>query len=138
MLSKLNQHIAAAQERIADCKRRADVTADPAIREEFLHLEESWTVLVHGYEFVEGLEASCATPTVTPDERSPPMTRLILIKAKGHSGQKCRTCGGAMRLLGIEAHPTIERTDLRTYACSQCDRLQTENVTVAASKSRRS
>jgi hypothetical protein len=31
-----------------------------------------------------------------------------------------------MRLFGIEAHPTIDRTDLLTYVCSHCDGLQTE------------
>ena len=44
------------------------------------------------------------------------------------SGPTCRDCGAPMRLFGIEAHPTVDRTDLRTYVCSTCDEVQTENV----------
>jgi hypothetical protein len=33
-----------------------------------------------------------------------------------------------MRLFGIEPHPTVERTDLRTYVCSDCDEVATEIV----------
>ena len=39
-----------------------------------------------------------------------------------------------MRLFGIEAHPTIDRTDLLTYVCSHCDGLETETVPHANSK----
>ena len=44
------------------------------------------------------------------------------------SGPTCRDCGVPMRLFGIETHPTVDRTDLRTYVCSTCDGVQTENV----------
>jgi hypothetical protein len=30
--------------------------------------------------------------------------------------------------MGIEPHPTIARTDLRTFVCTSCDDVQTENV----------
>jgi hypothetical protein len=30
--------------------------------------------------------------------------------------------------VGVEPHPTIARTDLRTFVCTSCDDLQTENV----------
>jgi hypothetical protein len=33
-----------------------------------------------------------------------------------------------MKLFGIEAHPTIEQTDLLTYVCSHCDGLETESL----------
>jgi len=33
-----------------------------------------------------------------------------------------------MRLFGIETHPTVERTDLRTYVCTYCDEVQTGDV----------
>jgi hypothetical protein len=33
-----------------------------------------------------------------------------------------------MQLFGIEAHPTIDRTDLLTYVCSHCDEVETETV----------
>jgi hypothetical protein len=39
-----------------------------------------------------------------------------------------------MKLFGIEAHPTIDRTDLLTYVCSHCDELETETVPHANSK----
>ena len=39
-----------------------------------------------------------------------------------------------MKLFGIEAHPTIDRTDLLTYVCSHCDGLETETVPHAKSK----
>jgi hypothetical protein len=44
------------------------------------------------------------------------------------AGPPCYRCGTDTRLFGIESHPTIERADLRTYVCSQCDGLQTEVV----------
>jgi hypothetical protein len=39
-----------------------------------------------------------------------------------------------MKLFGIEAHPTIDRTDLLTYVCGRCDGLETETVPHANSK----
>jgi len=39
-----------------------------------------------------------------------------------------------MRLFGIEAHPTMERADLRTYVCSHCDGLETEIEPLEKSK----
>jgi hypothetical protein len=40
----------------------------------------------------------------------------------------CARCGGKTRLFGIEPHPTVDRTDLRTYVCARCDGVQTEVV----------
>jgi hypothetical protein len=40
----------------------------------------------------------------------------------------CALCGAQMRLIGIEPHPTIYRTDLRTFICTGCDELETETV----------
>jgi len=53
MLPKFNELIVAAYDHAADCKRRADVATDPTVKNEFLHLEESWMVLARGYEFIE-------------------------------------------------------------------------------------
>jgi hypothetical protein len=39
-----------------------------------------------------------------------------------------------MKLFGIEAHPTIDRTDLLTYVCSDCDGVETAAVTHGSSK----
>jgi hypothetical protein len=56
------------------------------------------------------------------------MTQQAPIRAERRSCPKCHNCGATMRLLGIEAHPTIDRTDLLTYVCSHCEGLQTETV----------
>jgi hypothetical protein len=39
-----------------------------------------------------------------------------------------------MKLFGIEAHPTIDRTDLLTYVCSHCDGVETASVPHGNSK----
>jgi hypothetical protein len=54
------------------------------------------------------------------------MTRPAPIRTERHGGLRCRDCGATMRLFGIEAHPTIDQTDLLTYVCSHRDGLQTE------------
>src|SRR5262245_3004090 len=54
------------------------------------------------------------------------MTQLAPTRAERRGRPRCRDCGATMRLFGIEAHPTIDRTDLLTYVCSHCDGLQTE------------
>jgi len=33
----------------------------------------------------------------------------------------CQRCGGLMRLVGSEPHPTETNTDLLTYGCTACD-----------------
>lgn len=38
---------------------------------------------------------------------------------------RCRRCGGATRLFGIEPHQTIEQAVLRTYVCDRCDSVET-------------
>ena len=54
------------------------------------------------------------------------MTQLSLTRAKRRKRPRCPDCRTTMRLFGIEAHPTIDRSDLLTYVCSHCDGLQTE------------
>jgi hypothetical protein len=56
------------------------------------------------------------------------MSQFAPIGAERRSCPKCRDCGARMRLFGIEPHPTIDRTDLLTYVCSDCDAVQTESV----------
>jgi hypothetical protein len=48
------------------------------------------------------------------------------------SNVKCRVCDVTMRLFGIEAHPTIEGADLRTYVCPRCDTVETQTVPTSA------
>jgi hypothetical protein len=54
------------------------------------------------------------------------MTQFAPIRAERRRCPKCRDCGATTRLFGIEAHPTIEGTDLLTFVCSHCDGVQTE------------
>ena len=56
------------------------------------------------------------------------MSQFAPISAERRSCPKCSDCGAAMRLFGIESHPTMGRTDLLTYVCNHCDAVQTETV----------
>ena len=40
------------------------------------------------------------------------------------SGPFCQACGGLTRLAGVESHPRLPRTDLRTYECAACRDVQ--------------
>jgi hypothetical protein len=44
------------------------------------------------------------------------------------AGPRCTLCSGDTRLYGIEAHPTNDRAELRTYVCMQCDGVQTQET----------
>jgi hypothetical protein len=52
------------------------------------------------------------------------MTALPRIRTDTNKPPRCRRCGEAMRLYGIESHPTIEGAALRTYVCERCDGVQ--------------
>ena len=52
----------------------------------------------------------------------------IAVKSDDLAGSPCERCGSGTRLFGIEPRPTVERTDLRTFVCTQCDAVQTEFV----------
>jgi hypothetical protein len=45
----------------------------------------------------------------------------------------CDRCGIAMRLYGIEAHPTVDGTEVHTYVCARCNAVQTEDRPAPAS-----
>jgi hypothetical protein len=56
---------------------------------------------------------------------------MIRIDVTPHSsdiGPPCASCSGPTRLVGIEPHPTKAKTDLRTYQCLACERVQAEIV----------
>jgi hypothetical protein len=53
------------------------------------------------------------------------MTALPRTRTDMDKPLRCRRCGEAMRLYGIESHPTIEGAALRTYVCERCDSVQT-------------
>jgi hypothetical protein len=62
------------------------------------------------------------------------MTQPTPIKAKRRNDLRCSNCDIPMRLFGIEAHPILERANLRTYVCPRCDELQTEIVPLPQNK----
>jgi hypothetical protein len=44
--------------------------------------------------------------------------------AKEINVPSCERCGCRTRLAGIEPHPRLHRTDLRTYQCLACNEIQ--------------
>jgi hypothetical protein len=52
------------------------------------------------------------------------MTALPRTRTDTDKPLRCRRCGEAMRLYGIESHPTIAGAALRTYVCECCDGVQ--------------
>jgi hypothetical protein len=58
------------------------------------------------------------------------MPELTPIEVESPSNRKCQVCDVTMRLFGVETHPTIDRMDLRTYVCPQCDAVETEIVSI--------
>jgi hypothetical protein len=130
MLQKLGRHIAVCEERAADCRRRVVETSDPEGKAELLNFERSWTHLARSYELVESLERFLLNAHKSRTEKWNTMIQLDSTKAKALDNVKCAACNVTMKLFGIERHPTIDHTDLRTYVCPSCDKLQTEAVSV--------
>jgi hypothetical protein len=50
------------------------------------------------------------------------------IKSEPSDRPVCDACDVAMRLFGVEPHPAIEGSELRTYVCPRCDNMQTAVV----------
>jgi hypothetical protein len=84
--------------------------------------------LAQSYEFVETSSVFCSAPATIRLRKRHKMIQLAIVKTKRRSRPTCDRCGVAMRLFGIESHPTIDRHDLRTYVCSHCDEVKTELV----------
>jgi hypothetical protein len=40
----------------------------------------------------------------------------------------CETCGMVTRLVGLEPHPTSQKTDVCTYQCNSCGAVQTRDT----------
>jgi len=55
MLQKLSEQIRTCHERAAEARDKAETTADPALRAEFLDMESRWLFLARSYQFTEGL-----------------------------------------------------------------------------------
>lgn len=56
VLQKLSDHISQCFTRAADAERRAAVTADPIMREDYEGIARSWRHLAASYQFTESLE----------------------------------------------------------------------------------
>src|SRR5262249_46274756 len=52
------------------------------------------------------------------------MTALPRTRTDTDKPPRCRRCGEAMRLYGVESHPIVEGAALRTYVCERCDGVQ--------------
>jgi hypothetical protein len=57
---------------------------------------------------------------------------IDIISGGSEVGPACAKCAGSTRLVGIEPHPTKARTDVRTYRCEACERLQAVVVPLTA------
>jgi hypothetical protein len=55
----------------------------------------------------------------------------VPIEVKPSGSPMCEACGVTMELYGIEPHPALSRTDLRTYLCPRCEEVQTTAVSSA-------
>jgi len=55
MLQRLSEQMRNCHERAAEARRKADASADPASRDNFLHMETRWLALARSYAFTECL-----------------------------------------------------------------------------------
>jgi PAS domain S-box-containing protein len=72
MLVKLSEKIRDCHERAAEARRKAEAIDDPALRADFLDMEERWLTLARSYGFTETLgDFTAAMPAtrLQPDER---------------------------------------------------------------------
>jgi hypothetical protein len=99
----------------------------PSDNRSFSISREPWVGLARSYEFIESLEHS-------PGTRKNAMTDRATIQVETPDTMECRDCSETMRLFGIEAHPTIGRTVLKTYVCPCCDGVQTRVAPAPAGK----
>jgi hypothetical protein len=53
------------------------------------------------------------------------MISIDLMAPEATPGPFCEACGGRTRLAGVEPHPRLPRTDIRTYECEACESVQT-------------
>jgi hypothetical protein len=52
------------------------------------------------------------------------MINIDLMSPLPPDGPYCEVCHGRTRLVGVEPHPRLTRTDLRTYECAACESVQ--------------
>ena len=66
MLVKLSEKIRDCHERAAEARRKAEAIDDPALRADFLDMEERWLTLARSYGFTETLGDFTAAMPATP------------------------------------------------------------------------
>ena len=71
MLQKLSEQLQTCHERAADAKRRADEATDPALKTNFLEMENHWLFLARSYTFTESLEQFTVEMSARERSRSP-------------------------------------------------------------------
>jgi hypothetical protein len=74
MLQKLSEQIRACHERAAEAKRKAQESADPALKADFLALEERWLFLARSYAFTDSLGNFTAAMSESR-QKAPPQSR---------------------------------------------------------------
>ena len=52
------------------------------------------------------------------------MINIDLMSPLPSDGPYCEACHIRTRLAGVEPHPRLVRTDLRTYECASCEAVQ--------------
>ena len=57
---------------------------------------------------------------------------INITRSAPESGPDCTLCDAPTRLIGIEPHPTLAHTDLRTFQCLACDHVQATIVPLRA------
>ncbi len=56
------------------------------------------------------------------------MAKIALKSYGGQVAPKCDRCGAQTRLFGIEQLPAVEKAELRTFVCMECDAMQADIV----------
>jgi hypothetical protein len=69
MLQKLSDQIRACHERAAAAERKAEATADPTLRVDYLATEKRWMTIARNYEFtgLTDFTAAMSHKQTTPD-----------------------------------------------------------------------
>src|SRR5262245_32730157 len=78
MLQKLSEQVRACHERAAEAKSKAEATADPAVKADFLEMERRWLALARSHAYTESLGDFTAAMSDTRHELPEPDDALRL------------------------------------------------------------
>lgn len=71
MLQQLSAQIRACHERATEARRNAEETADPALKADFLRMEQRWLTLARSYEFTDKLGDFTAAQSIARPQSGP-------------------------------------------------------------------